>query len=172
MEQRQLKSNAVAMMTAVNFSEMKISRNPAETLVAFSIGSGIGVALFDPGCGVGGILNFMLPDSTRAAGVDPAKVPLMFADTGVPFFLQALFEQGMRPDRVKLVAAGGAHIMDQTGMFNIGQENYAALKNGLAKYDLTIQHEDIGGTSSRTLSLEIGTGSSCIKIFGQPEVKV
>jgi chemotaxis protein CheD len=114
----------------------------------------------------------MLPDSSQATGVDPAKVPLMFADTGVPFFVQALLEQGIRPDRVKLVVAGGAHIMDQTGMFNIGQKNYAALKNGLANYDLTIHYEDIGGTSSRTLSLEIGTGSSCIKTFGQPEVKV
>jgi chemotaxis protein CheD len=129
------------------------------------------VAVFDPGCGVGGILNFMLPDSTLATGIDPAKVPLMFADTGVPFFVQALFEQGIHPDRVKLVAAGGAHIMDQTGMFNIGQKNYAALKNHLANYDLSIDHELIGGTSSRTLSLEIGTGSSCIKTFGQPEVK-
>ena len=172
MEQKQMKTNAVAMMTAVNFSEMKISRNPAETLVAFSIGSGMGVAVFDPGCGVGGILNFMLPDSTLAAGVDPAKVPLMFADTGLPFFVQALIEQGIRPDRVKLVAAGGAHIMDQTGMFNIGQKNYAAMKNSLAYFDLNIHHEDIGGTSSRTLSLDIGTGSSCIKTFGQPEVKV
>ena len=172
MEQNQIKTNAVAMMTAVNFSEMKISRDPAETLVAFSIGSGMGLAVFDPGCGVGGILNFMLPDSTLATGVDPAKVPLMFADTGLPFFVQALIEQGIRPDRVKLVAAGGAHIMDQTGLFNIGQKNYAALKNGLANYDLIIHHEDIGGTSSRTLSLEIGTGASCIKAFGQPEVKV
>ena len=172
MEQYQVKSHAVAMMTAVNLSEMKISCNPVETLVAFSIGTGIGVAVFDPGCGVGGILNFMLPDSTLATGVDPAKVPLMFADTGVPFFVQALLEQGIRPDRVKLVAAGGAHVMDQTGMFNIGQKNYAALKNNLANYNLTIDHKLIGGTISRTLSLEIGTGASCIRTFGQPEVKV
>jgi chemotaxis protein CheD len=172
MVQKQIKSNAVARMTAVNFSEMKISRNPAETLVAFSIGAGMAVAAFDPGCGVGGILNFMLPDSTLATGVDPVKVPLMFADTGVPFFVQALLAQGIRPNRVKLIAAGGAHVIDQTGLFNIGQKNYAALKSNLANYDLSIHHEDIGGTSSRTLSLEIGTGSSCIKAFGRPEVKV
>ena len=36
------------MMTAVNLSEMKVSSNPTETLVAFSIGSGIGVAVYDP----------------------------------------------------------------------------------------------------------------------------
>ena len=172
MEPNQIRANAVSMMTAVNFSEMKISRNPAETLVAFSIGSGIGVTAFDPASGAGGLFHFMLPDSTQAAGVDPNKVPLMFADTGVPFFVQALFEQGIHLDRMKVVIAGGAHIMDQTGMFNIGEKNYGALKSGLADYDVSIHHEDIGGTDSRTLSLEIGNGSSCIKIFGQGEVKV
>ena len=65
MEQQQMKTNAVSMMTAVNFSEMKISSNSAETLVAFSIGSGIGVTAFDPVSGFGGIFNFMLPDSPR-----------------------------------------------------------------------------------------------------------
>ncbi len=78
------------MMTAVNLSEMKVSSNPAETLVAFSIGSGIGVAVYDPVSGIGGVLNFMLPDSTKANGIDPEKVPLMFADTGVPFFIKGL----------------------------------------------------------------------------------
>ena len=54
---------------------------------------------------------------------------------------------------MKVVIAGGAHIMDQTGMFNIGEKNYEALKNGLANYDVSIHHEDIGGTNSRKLSL-------------------
>ncbi len=169
---QQNNTNAVSMMTAVNFSEMKISCNPAETLVAFSIGSGIGVTVFDLDCGVGGVLNFMLPDSTCANGVHPENVPLMFADTGVPCFVKALFEQGTRPDRMKVVIAGGAHIIDQNGVFNIGERNHEALKKALANHDLKIHHEDIGGTTSRTLSLEIGSGCSCIKLFGQGEVKV
>jgi len=88
------------------------------------------------------------------------------------FFVKALFEQGVYLDRLKLVIAGGAHIMDQTGMLNIGEKNDGALKSALASYDIKIHHEDIGGTNSRTLSLEIGSGSSCIKIFGQAAVKV
>lgn len=172
MEQKQMKSHAVSNIIAVNFSEMRISSNPAETLVAFSIGSGIGVTVFDPVSGVGGVLNFMLPDSTQANGIDPEKVPLMFADTGVPFFVKALFGQGTRPDRMKVIIAGGAHIMDQTGLFNIGKKNYEAIKSGLADHNMKIHYEDIGGTTSRTLCLDIGNGCSCIKIFGQGEVKV
>ena len=172
MQQQAMKFNAVVKMTAVNFSEMKISRNPAETLVAFSIGAGIGITVFDSFSGIGGILNFILPDSTRADGIDSEKVPLMFADTGVPFFMNTFFENGARADTIKVVIAGGAHILDQTGAFNIGQKNVEALKACLDSYDLKTRHEDIGGTSSRTLSLEIGSGCSCIKIFGRGEVKV
>lgn len=172
MKQGQGKPNAVSLMTAVNFSEMKISSNPAEIMVAFSICSGIGVTIHDSVCGVGGVLNFMLPDSTNANGLNPEKVPYMFADTGMRAFLRALAEQGCQPDRMKVVVAGGAQIMDQTGTFNIGQKNYEALKTSLETYDLKIHHQSIGGTNSRTLSLDIGNGCSCIKILGQGEERV
>jgi chemotaxis protein CheD len=165
-------SRAVSLMTAVNSSDMKISTNPVETLVAFSIGSGMGVTVHDPVCGVGGILNFMLPDSCRANGVNPARVPFMFADTAIPAFLEALYAHDVQPGRLKVVIAGGAHILDQTVAFNIGQKNLEALKAGLATYNLEIYHENIGGTNSRTLSLEIGSGCSSIKIFGEGQEKV
>ena len=159
-------------MIAVNFSEMKISSNPVETLVAFSIGSGIGMTAHDPVGGVGGILNFILPDSTNANGTNPAKAPFMFSDTGIAAFLKALFEQGAKAENLKIVIAGGAHIMDQTGVFNIGQKNLEALKTNLADHNVKIHHEAIGGTKSRTVSLEIGSGVSIIKTFGEGEEKV
>ena len=83
-------ASAVSSMTAVNFSEMKISSNPVETLVAFSIGAGIGMTAHDPVGGVGGILNFILPDSTKANGINGENNPFMFADTGIAAFLKAL----------------------------------------------------------------------------------
>jgi chemotaxis protein CheD len=172
MGQNQASANAISLMTAVNCSEMKISTNPVETLVAFSIGSGMGVAVHDPVCGVGGILNFMLPDSSGANGVCPVRVPFMFADTGIPAFIAALYAQDAQPDRLKVVIAGGAHILDQTDAFNIGLKNLEALKSRLDEYNLKIQHENTGGTNSRTLSLDIGSGCSAIKIFGEGEKKV
>jgi chemotaxis protein CheD len=172
MENNNRCGNAVASMTAVNFSEMKISSNPVETLVAFSIGSGIGMTIHDPIGGVGGILNFILPDSTKANGMNSSKATFMFADTGITAFLQALFQQGARTENLKVVIAGAAHIMDQTGVFNIGQKNLEALKNSLGDYNVEIHHEAIGGTKSRAISLEIGSGQSIIKTFGEGEKKV
>ena len=172
MKQFQSNANAVSLMTAVNFSEMRISSNPVETMVAFSIGSGVGVTIHDSLCGVGGILNFMLPDSKNANGVDPEKVPFMFADTGMRTFVKNLVELGCQPVQMKVVIAGGAQVMDQTGVFNFGQKNCEALKASLRTYGLKLHHENIGGNTSRTLSLEIGSGCSCIKIIGQREERV
>ncbi len=164
--------NAICRMTAVNCSEMKISDNPVETLVAFSIGSGMGVTAHDPVCGIGGMLNFMLPDSHRANGINPVQVPYMFADTGIPAFVEALCAQNARPERLKVFIAGGAEILDQIEAFNIGQQNREALKAGLAAYNLRVFYEATGGTSSRTLSLEIGSGFSSIKVIGEGEEKI
>ena len=172
MEATKSRANAVSSKTAVNFSEMKISSNPVETLVAFSIGSGIGMTVHDPVGGVGGVLNFLLPDSTRANGTNCANTPCMFADTGITSFLKVLFEQGAKAENLKVVIAGGAHIMDQTGDFNIGQKNLDALKNRLNDYDVKIHYEAIGGTKNRAISLEIGSGKSIIKTFGEGEEKV
>jgi len=168
----QRNANAVSSMTAVNCSEMKISSNPVETLVAFSIGSGIGMTIHDPVGGVGGVLNFMLPDSTKANGTSPAKAPFMFADTGISALLRALFDQGAKTENLKVVIAGGAHIMDQTGIFNIGQKNLDALKSNLGDHGIRIHHEAVGGSQSRTISLEIGSGKSIIKTLGEGEEKV
>jgi len=117
-------------------------------------------------------LNFTLPDSTKANGTNPAKVPFMFADTGISAFLKALFEQGAKAENLKVVIAGSAHIMDQTGVFNIGQKNLEALKTCLDDYEVKIHHESIGGTKSRAISLEIGSGRSIIKTYGEGEEKV
>jgi chemotaxis protein CheD len=83
-----------------------------------------------------------------------------------------LTQQGAKPARSKVVIAGGAHVMNQTAMFNIGQRNLEALKSGLDRYRLKIHHENSGGTSSRTLTLEIASGCSSIEIFGSGREQV
>ena len=165
-------TQAVSLTTAVNLSNMKISNNPVETLVAFSIGSGIGLAIHDSVIGVGGILNIMLPDSTQTTGISAGRSPFMFADTAVPSFIQALYEQGTLPERMKVVIVGGANIVDCNGLFNIGQKNREAVQTFLSQHHLNIHYEDTGGTISRTLSLEIGSGCSSIRIFGRGELKI
>ncbi|MGD8723888.1 MAG: chemotaxis protein CheD [Desulfobacterales bacterium] len=162
----------VSMMTAVNFGELKISQNPAETLVAFSIGSGICVSIYDPVTKSGGLLNFMLPDSSMLLPAKAQIQPFMFADTGLAALFDALHDLGAQMKDVKVVLAGGAQIIDQTTEFNIGHKNHQAVTSLLNAEHLTVRYSDIGGIFLRTLRLDMRNGDTVIRTMGQTEVTV
>jgi chemotaxis protein CheD len=172
MQDMNLSSQPTSIMTAVNFCELKISRNPAETLVAFSIGSGIVVSIYDPVTKAGGMLSFVLPESLAMLPGKAERHPYMFADTGLRALLETLQDIGAKTENIKVVIAGGAQIMDQKAEFNIGLKNYEAATAFLMNNNLSIDHEDIGGISRRTLSLDIGSGCNIIRTIGQREVQI
>jgi chemotaxis protein CheD len=106
---------------------------------------------------VGGLLHYMLPDS----GIDPERSrqnPYMFADTGIPKLLEQVCGQGASRRRLVAHAAGGASIMDPQAIFDIGKRNYLALRKILWKAGILLAGEAVGGGSSRTVRLEIGSG--------------
>ena len=172
MQDMNLSPQPMSMMTVVNFSELKISQNPSETLVAFSIGSGIVVSIYDPVTKVGGMLSFVLPESLSMLPEKAERLPYMFADTGLSALLEALQDIGAKTENIKVVIAGGAQIMGQKVEFNIGLKNYEAVIAFFKNNNLSIDHEDIGGISRRTLSLDIGNGCNIIQTLGQGEVHV
>jgi chemotaxis protein CheD len=172
MRNASITAKPLSVVTAVNFSESKISTNPSEKLVAFSIGSGIGVSLFDALTRVGAILNFVLPDSATILPERASNLPCMFADTGMQTLLDALNDIGVKTETMKVVIAGGAHILDQPSGFNIGLKNYQAITSILSRQNLVLFHEEIGGSARRTLSLNIGTGYSTIRTAGKGEVNI
>ena len=53
--------------------------------------------------------------------------------------------------------------MDDEGVFNIGRCNHLALRKILRRAGVMIHAEDIGGTTSRTLRLEIATGRLLVR---------
>lgn len=141
----------------VGIAEWRVSADPSARLVTYSLGSCIGLAIHDPIAKVGGLLHFMLPDST----IDREKAqrhPGMFADTGVPLLFRSAYSLGLDKRRVRVVVAGGSQILDDSGRFNIGKRNYAALRSLLWKNNVLITAQDVGGCQSRTLYLEVGTG--------------
>ena len=62
--------------------------------------------------------------------------------------------------------------MDQKAEFNIGLKNYQAVTAFFIKKSLSIKHEEIGGISRRTLSLDIRNGCNIIQTLGQGEVQI
>lgn len=150
---------------------MKVSNDPGATLVTYSLGSCIGIAVYDPGARVAGILHFMLPDST----LDPSKAqtkPFMFADTGIPPLFKEAYRLGAKKQRMRIIVAGGAQILDQQGFFNIGKRNYMAMRKIFWKNKVMVSHEDVGGSANRTLRLAVKDGACRLKVSGKGEFPV
>ncbi|HWC98210.1 MAG TPA: chemotaxis protein CheD [Candidatus Sulfopaludibacter sp.] len=141
----------------VGIADCRIGKVPGQVLATYALGSCIGLTVHDPGSGVGGLLHFMLPDST----IDSARGrtnPYMFADTGIPLLLAAVCEQGASKRRLVVQAIGAAQMMDPKNIFEIGKRNYQAMRRILWKAGILLQGEAIGGMKSRTVRLEIGSG--------------
>lgn len=146
----------------VGISDCRVSTNVDDVLVTYSLGSCIGVTLYDPVIRVGGMLHYMLPLSK----VSPDKArdkPAMFADTGVPMLLNEILALGAEKSRLIVKVAGGSQLMDQNKVFNIGERNYLVLRKILWKNKILIDAEDVGGNISRTIRFEVGSGLVTVK---------
>ena len=159
------------MNIIVGVSDMKVSNEAESTIVTYSLGSCIGVAIYDPVARVGGLLHFMLPESS----LDSAKAqknPCMFADTGIPHLFKSAYQLGAKKQRMKVIVAGGSQVLDQKGFFNIGKRNYMALKKIFFKNNVLIDHENVGGNSNRTVKLKVKDGSIWLKVSGKGVIEI
>lgn len=154
------------MDLVVGVADMKVSQDPEVVLVTYSLGSCIGLAVYDPVAKVGGLLHYMLPESS----LDEAKAkknPFMFGDSGIPVLFKETYKYGAKKNRLKIVVIGGSQILDSNGMFNIGKRNHTLLRKMFWKNNVMIDFENVGGTVNRTLKLEIETGHMWLKTSGE-----
>ncbi len=159
------------MKTIVGIADMKLSQDPASILITYTLGSCIGVTLYDPLAKVGGILHFMLPESR----VDPPKAkinPWIFADTGIPLFFQEAHHLGGEKGRLFIKVVGGAQVLGDSGYFNVGSRNYLALRRILWIHELLISSEAVGGNVNRGVHLEVATGKVWVKTAGSGEIEL
>lgn len=159
------------MKQIVGVADMKVSNRQTESIITYSLGSCIGLVIYDPVVSVGGILHYMLPESCLDKEKAAAR-PYMFADSGIPRLFKAAYNLGAVKQRMNVYVAGGAEILDQTGFFNIGKRNYMALKKIFFKNNIVISHQDVGGTRNRTVRIEIATGNIYVKTSGSMEQKI
>ena len=150
---------------------MKVSDDMEAVLATYSLGSCIGVAIYDAVARVGGLLHYMLPESS----LDPGKAnknPYMFADTGIPALFKAAYKLGAKKQRLKVVVVGGSQILDQKGFFNIGKRNETAVRKMFHRNNVIIDYTDVGGVVNRTIKLAVDNGDVWLKVSGKGEKKI
>ncbi|MHC5082462.1 MAG: chemotaxis protein CheD [Planctomycetota bacterium] len=157
----QTKNNIV-----VQVSDARISKDPSVTLVTYSLGSCIAVAIYDPGTKIGGMIHYQLP----SASMDPdraKKDPFMFADSGLQILIDKMVQMGANKKRMQVKIAGGAAMATGPKGFDIGKRNFLALRKILWKHGLMMGGKDVGGSFPRNMYLEIEDGTVKIKAQGK-----
>ncbi len=135
----------------------------SDIIMTLGLGSCVGLTFYDPVYKIGGLVHYMLPDSTV---INNNSNIAKFADTGIEELLNQVLKAGA--DRRRLVAkiAGGARmfkVSSNSDIGNIGARNVQAAKEMLRKLGIRLVAEDTGLDYGRTVELHCETGEFYIK---------
>lgn len=150
----------------VGMADLKVGRAP-DTLTTLGLGSCIGLTLYDPVSKIGGLVHYMLPDSTKLKNnTNIAK----FGDTGIRELLKQVLALGANQRRLVSKIAGGACMFEMSGtsaMGRVGDRNAEAAKVVLKELGIPLIAEDTGLNYGRTVELDCETGNFLIKAVGK-----
>lgn len=151
----------------VGMADLNICKSP-DIITTIGLGSCIGLTFYDPVTKIGGLVHYMLPDSTQMRNnSNIAK----FADTGIDELLKQVIRAGANRNRLVSKIAGGAKMFQVSGMSNVGnvgERNALAAKAKLRELRIRLVAEDTGLNYGRTVELHCDTGEFYIKAIGKP----
>lgn len=157
-----------AVISSIGLGEFHVSNDPHDVLVAFGLGSCLGIGMFDPVTRIGGLIHVVLPE--HKVGNDPNNAK--FVDTGIPLLLEKLVAAGAVQSRLVVRMAGGANMLVSPGLsgtFDIGTRNTSMAHQVLKKMNLKLQKEEVGGQVGRTVRLYIVDGRMTVRMMGSQE---
>ncbi len=142
-------------------------------LVAYGLGSCIGVVVYDSVAQTGGMAHVLLPArSNGAGGSESPGESARYADTGVRELMDRVTGLGASRDRLIAKVAGGArmfHVPAGMETLDIGARNAEAVCAVLGEMGVPIVAQDIGGTAGRTMRYVVGAGRVYVREPGMAE---
>jgi putative nucleotidyltransferase with HDIG domain len=121
------------------------------------LGTCVGVALYDPVAGVGGLIHLLLPEPM---GIEGTFQPEKYASTGFPLFLQALTDAGASVENMKACIAGGALVgpIDDSDLeLDIGGRTAERVMQFIAAEGIRVDKLETGGFFTCSLTLDMST---------------
>lgn len=174
-------------VTPVKIAEIKVSNDHDELLVAYSLGSCVGVALWDPGCRAGGMAHVFLPSPRQsnyiaASGnseiipgrfrpTEPNEQPGKYGTMAVSNLIHSLAKSGCKKERLVAVIAGGANVIPglSSPFGDVGVMNLKAVEEALAVERVKVVGRDTGGNYGRSMYLYVDAGVVKIASISGPE---
>jgi chemotaxis protein CheD len=158
----------------VGLAECVISRNPDDVLVAYGLGSCIGVVMIDPASRFCGLLHAVLP---RAGdGMDHAELnPHKYVENGIESLIASLKREGVNPSRLAVRITGGANMLMSSSLtqaFDIGTRNIEAARTTLSRLNLPLTAAEVGGHTGRTVRVYVADHRVTVRVIGQKEREI
>lgn len=151
----------------VGIAEITVAASP-DRLMAYGLGSCVGVALYDAQAKLGGMAHVMLPSSKLHATEAP---PGKFADTAIVALAAELEKIGGNRGSLKAKITGGANMFADVSpniSVPIGLRNVTAVRSKLSELGIPIIGEEVGGNRGRTVVFNLSDGSLEIRKLNQP----
>ena len=148
----------------VGIGDLVVSAEANEVLVAYGLGSCIGIAAFDKEAGVAGLAHVLLPESNDRTPTR-ADEPARFADLGIDALVRSMEAEGATVARISVRLAGGAAVLGRANAerFKIGDRNAEAVRGRLLEHGLRPVAEELGGNKGRTLEVHVASGKTVVR---------
>lgn len=144
----------------VGLGEYIVTGNPDDTIKTFALASCVGITAYSPLRKIAGMTHIVLPACPDSPDV---HTPCYYADRGVPLFIDRLCAAGCTIGELRFKLFGGADSMRKDDIFNIGARNLEAVERILREKRVDYQKAEVGGTISRTLTMNAGTGEVSVR---------
>lgn len=146
----------------VGISEFRVAGAPA-VLVAYGLGSCVGVILDDRQRRLGGMAHTLLP-SPRSGGEGGRRAK--FVDAAVLLLVEELVSRGSAREHLTARIVGGANMFEPLlapAADGIGARNVRMAREALRDLDIPLLAEDVGGSHGRTVEFDLATGRVLVR---------
>lgn len=157
---------------SLGLGEQAISSNPEDVLVAYGLGSCLGISMIDPIVRLTGLIHAVLPEKINGSdGTDPATC-YKYVDRGIENLLAAMIKGGANKNRLIVRMVGGANMLIAPGLtnaFDIGTRNIEKARVVFQRLNMTIKAEEVGGHTGRTVRVYVADSRVTVKVIGEKE---
>ena len=152
----------------VGLGEIAVSQKRDDVLVAFGLGSCVGVGVYDPAKGIAGLLHAVLPEPLNGSDMESTK----YVGNGIVKLLDEMTALGATKERLIVRIAGGANMLTSPGLsktFDIGSRNIIMALQVLEAKKLKVVGQNVGGNIGRTFRVYVADGRMTIRMIGEKE---
>lgn len=160
-------------VVTLGIGEYGMVNQPGDVIKTHALGSCVAIVVMDPATRAVGMVHIALPES-KIHQERAKKLPGYFADTAIPALMDLMRQRGAAANTKKLIIklTGGANVMDKNNTFNIGKRNVLAIRKGLWAKRMGSVAEEVGGSISRTVTVNTDDGKVMIASPGRETMSI